>query len=419
MPSTKRVLFKGKKLSDDRHPILVRITHNRKSRYVSTGFSAFPEEWDEKACMFTDTYKRNLKLSMPKFEQLKKSLLDKHTDIIDKMLKVSNDEKRFILGNFKETLKASKDKPDFFKFTKEIIEENMRAQRVGNAAAIRNTMNVIEKFQGGKRLDIENITWIWIKAFETWHLSKGNKMGSFAVYARTLKSIINRAILKQYMPIEAYPFSRPGVKGYTIQGSPARKRAIDKEAMIRLKKLEFPVNTDLWHARNYFLFSFYCMGMNFTDMAHLKLSNIVENRIEYTRRKTMRRGDGGKVISIAITPQIKEIIDLYSVEKGSEEYIFPIIERPDDPELVRKDVNNKCKTYNKYLKIVAEKAKIEGGLTSYVSRHSFATISKHLGINIGTISDSLGHSNAATTEKYLKSMDTETIDQAALIVTEL
>jgi hypothetical protein len=57
----------------------------------------------------------------------------------------------------------------------------------------------------------------------------------------------------------------------------------------QVEKLELSKDSHLWHARNYFLFSFYKMGMNWSDMAHLKISNIVNDRIEYTRLKTKRK----------------------------------------------------------------------------------------------------------------------------------
>jgi hypothetical protein len=64
-----------------------------------------------------------------------------------------------------------------------------------------------------------------------------------------------------------YPFSR---NKYTIPTGPTQKRAISKEAIIKIEELELDQDSYLWHARNYFLFSFYTLGMNLSDMAHLK-----------------------------------------------------------------------------------------------------------------------------------------------------
>ena len=59
---------------------------------------------------------------------------------------------------------------------------------------------------------------------------------------------------------------------------------------MRIEELKLEMGSYLWHAKNYFLFSFYTMGMNWVDMSHLKMKNIVNGRIEYIRSKTKRKG---------------------------------------------------------------------------------------------------------------------------------
>ena len=54
---------------------------------------------------------------------------------------------------------------------------------------------------------------------------------------------------------------------------------------------------------------------------------------------------------------------------------------------------------------------MEQKLTSYVSRQSWATIAKKSGIEIGIISDALGH-NDISIRTYLDSFGNDEIDQA-------
>ena len=67
---------------------------------------------------------------------------------------------------------------------------------------------------------------------------------------------------------------------------------------------------------------------------------------------------------------------------------------------------------DKGLKRIAELAKISVNLTSYVARHSFATVLKKSGVNVGLISEALGHSDLATTQIYLDSFENSQIDEA-------
>lgn len=59
-------------------------------------------------------------------------------------------------------------------------------------------------------------------------------------------------------------------------------------------------------------------------------------------------------------------------------------------------------------------------LTTYVSRHSWASIAKTKGIPTSTISDALGQDSELTTRIYLASLSTDAINRANdLILDEL
>lgn len=51
-------------------------------------------------------------------------------------------------------------------------------------------------------------------------------------------------------------------------------------------------------------------------------------------------------------------------------------------------------------------------LLMHVARHSFATILKKSGVNIGIISQALGHQDIKTTQIYLSKFDNEQVDDA-------
>jgi site-specific recombinase XerD len=69
-------------------------------------------------------------------------------------------------------------------------------------------------------------------------------------------------------------------------------------------------------------------------------------------------------------------------------------------------------TVNRKLKEVAKLAKVNANLTTYVARHSFATVLKNSGVNVALISETLGHSDIATTQIYLDSFESEQISDA-------
>lgn len=66
---------------------------------------------------------------------------------------------------------------------------------------------------------------------------------------------------------------------------------------------------------------------------------------------------------------------------------------------------------NRWLRKIGQRVGIEH-LTTYVARHTFATVLKRSGVNIAIISESLGHSDLSTTQIYLDSFENSQIDAA-------
>ena len=105
------------------------------------------------------------------------------------------------------------------------------------------------------------------------------------------------------------------------------------------------------------------------------------------------------------------------LSKDSENYIFPIISDEGNPKQEYQEFFEKRKIYNKHLKEIAKLCGIETNLTSYVARHSWATIAKHKGVPIAAISEGMGHDDVKTTEIYLDSFDKEVLDDFNELIT--
>lgn len=73
--------------------------------------------------------------------------------------------------------------------------------------------------------------------------------------------------------------------------------------------------------------------------------------------------------------------------------------------------------YNKRLKKLGKLAGIQETSTSYVSRHSFASIANNMEIPVTAISEMLGHERLSTTQVYLAGFKKEAIDEYAERIT--
>jgi len=153
------------------------------------------------------------------------------------------------------------------------------------------------------------------------------------------------------------------------------------------------------------------MGISFIDLAFLKVENIYDNRIEYKRRKT------GRLYSIPIIPPLQKLLDKYLKGKSKGDFILDII-NSSDPQQQITSVRSKLRRYNRSLKEIGKLCEIETPLTSYVARHSYATIAKKKGVPTAVISEALGHSSEEVTQVYLDSFDRKTLDDFHNLITE-
>jgi site-specific recombinase XerD len=380
---------------DASYPIILRLTHFRKTTSISLGQSVQKEFWDHKNEKIKRAFKGTSSVS-----KLNNQLLKEKTGAID----IINDLNEKGALNFmsiiqlKSKIVKTASFDSFLEYSDSIVKELKKAERFGNANTYYAVVKVLEKFNAGNDIKFNEVNYDFLKRFERWHFSRGNSVNSLSAYMRTIKAIFNRAIKSDVVSRDAYPFTN-----YRIKTSPTEKRALDISSMKSIMLLKLEETDSLFHYRNFFLASYMLYGISFMDLAFLKVQNIIDNRIKFQRKKTYKPYD------INITPQLNEILSLYLKGKERSDFIFPIVKR-DTVELQYKDVVWARKRYNKGLKEIAKKCNIEQRLTSYVSRHSFATQAMLQDVPLQAISAMLGHNRLSTTQIYLKSLPNDVLD---------
>ena len=154
-----------------------------------------------------------------------------------------------------------------------------------------------------------------------------------------------------------------------------------------------------------FAFTYYCGGINFVDIAHLTRANIVDGRLIYKRQKTK------KLIKIPLQPQAVTLIEKYSNDESP--YLFPILSAFHKTEVQQTNRIHKVITkVNDRLKQIGESLNLPITLTTYVARHSQATVMKRAGVSTAVIREIMGHSSERVTQIYLDSFDNEQVDNA-------
>lgn len=397
------ILDKRRQKSDKTYPLILRIVHYRKSTSIPLDYSILEKDWNE-----TDCAVKKSSQVVSNVTRLNNYLLKQKTNAIDiiNQLEDSGEIHNLSVGEIKDRILNKATKISFFTYTKKVITELKAIEKFGNAKVYQGTFTALKTYRNKVDFSFYELNYNFLKRFEAYCIKRKNSTNSISVHMRTIRALYNRAIKEGYAKQEFYPFRK-----YKIPSAKTKKRAVRKEVIERIEELNLKKDTRIWHAKNYFLFSFYNMGLNFTDLAQLKKKNIVDGRIEYARSKT------GREYSIKITPKSQSILKLYLRGKKADDYIFPIIQRKGNPELEYRDMVDRRRVYNKQLKEIATLAKIETNLTSYVSRHSWATEAKRKGVPTAVISEGLGHESETTTQIYLDSFDKEVLDDYNEIIT--
>lgn len=388
-------LDKRRQKKDSSYPIILRLTHFRKTTSISLGHSVQKEFWDDKNEKIKRAFKGTNSVSKLNNQFLKEKA--RAVDIID-ALNEKEELDHLSIVQLKSKIVKITSYESFFVYGKMLVDEMKAADRFGNANTYYAVIKVLEKFTNGNDLKFNEINYDFLNKFERWHYSRGNSVNSLSTYMRTIKAIINVAIRSDVLSKDAYPFTN-----YKIRTAPTEKRALDITSLKSIMLLDLEESDNLFHYRNYFLASYMLYGISYMDLAFLTTENIIDNRIKFQRKKTAKPYD------IGITEQLGKILSFYLKDKSSSDFIFPIIKR-DTFELQYKDVLWARKRYNKGLKEIAIKCKINQRLTSYVSRHSFATQAMLQDVPLQAISAMLGHNRLSTTQIYLKTLPNEILD---------
>ncbi|WP_394972544.1 phage integrase SAM-like domain-containing protein [uncultured Croceitalea sp.] len=385
-----------RKRADGTCPIIFRLGHHRRTVPIPSGFFVPPKFWNENTREIKKAYE-----GVSSATRLNNLLAKKKADLMDGITALEEvgrlDE--LTITELKNVLTKPSDSVCFFKYTEKIIDELVEAKRFGNSRAYKSALGALKNFYKKDTLRFEEVTHAFLKRFETAHLKKGNSVNGLSTYMRTIRAIYNRGIKEGVISQNRYPF-----KHYKIRTVSTAKRAISKEKIRKILDLEFELDSPLFHTRNYFLCSYLMNGMSFIDMAFLKVDNIIDGRIQYSRKKT------SKPYNISVTDQLSSILKFYLKGKKKRDFIFPIIRR-DNPQGQYYDVQWERKRYNKRLKEIADLCGIEDKLTSYVSRHSMATNLILNDVPINVLSKMMGHADLQTTEIYIKDLPINIMDE--------
>jgi integrase/recombinase XerD len=421
MEATARIFFQkapAKKTKNNLTPVKLCITHNRKRRYYSIAKKIKKSEW-----LFLSESEIN-KVTADSPRGIYRDMAFEYKRIADEAQKIIGEIPTFSFNQFDEKFFNKVQSWDnVFAAMIDHIQALRADERFGYASSFESTIRAMkefhenkifdfsvrervehryEKYKSGKSLYFVDITTGWLKNFESELQKQGKSKSTIGIYMRNIRVLFNIA-LKVHKINAEYPFDN-----YTPKTAKGRKIALSALQINLIASYQTEDPQEQFY-RDLFMFSFLGNGMNLSDIARLRYSNIQDGEICFVREKTKLEENEEDILSVPVTKIMQNIIERYGTRAvGFDSFIFPILKTEWSEQKKYAQIKELTKRLNKYIRRIALKVGVNEKISSYSARHSWATIAKNSGTSTEFISESLGHSNVNVTKRYLKGFEKST-----------
>ena len=383
--------------------IIYQITHRRIVRQITTDYKVFPEDCKTGVSMIISVNDEAMgRLRVPRIISQKIRWDLQRLNMI--ISKYENGHCEYSADMIVDAFQCMEKELSFFNIMQKSIIRLLQQNRIGTAKNYSAALGSFRNFRCNEDIPIDAIDYAVMEDYQSYLRMKGLALNSISFYMRILRAVYNHSVESGIIS-DRKPFR------HVFTGMEKTfKRAISINNIRFIKDLDLSFKPNLEFARDMFMFLFYCRGMSFIDAAFLKKSDVVDNILFYRRHKT------GQQLRIRMVPVIKDILDRYSDSQSP--YLLPIITVSGKDGRIQYEAA--LRRINNGLRTIAKMLGMDTPLTTYVTRHAWASIAKAKNIPITVISDALGHDSIATTQIYLASIDATMIDKAnEMIINDL
>lgn len=315
-----------------------------------------------------------------------RALLNEYESILDAMPNpnVSAAEiRQYLLSQFRKS-DSLKD------YAETYIERLKKESRASYAQNMGYTLKyLIECF--GESMSLQQFTPTTLSLFEK-HLRKGGSSDTtINIRMSHLKALLNAAVNDGTVEYKIFPF-----RNYKMPSKAVRDICISKEELKKLREAEFSGVSERRHtvARDLFMLSFYCAGINLTDLMDAQLDG---DTITFVRKKTATKKQGEKEVSITIQPEARAIIDKYITQDGRLNFGYKYSQYEQFRSFVTKGLNK-----------IGEELGFEKKLMYYSARKTFVQFGTNLGIPLYILEYAIGQTikdrNSRPIFDYFKTM---------------
>lgn len=369
-------------------PLKVCISHKGSSTLISLDVRLAPDEWD---------FESQRIVNRPDKAKLNNAIMRRYLDIESQVMELEANGrlKRMSATQLRHEILNIIEPTDETSNNFVVRYRHFMSFKKGRTLEIyQATLSRLYAFDPRiEKVVLEDIDRKWLMRFDQFLATTSPSANARAIHLRNIRAVFNDAIDDEIT--SHYPFRR-----FQIKKVPTAKRSLPVEVLRTL--FTYPVEEYQRKYIDIFKLSFFLIGINIIDLCHLQY--IENNRIEYERSKTH------KPYSIKVEPEALEIIERY---RGKKQLINPM-DTYDDYRHYARRLNGGLqrigeveigKQGRKTVKPLFPK------LSTYWTRHTWATIAASLDIPKETIAAALGHGGNTVTDIYIN-FDQKKVDEA-------
>ena len=395
MATTKFYLDTRRHIQGKPCQIRLSICLHGKTSFFTTGISVMPEQWDKITCTI---------VRHPQKQYLNARLAKLKSDwdiAIMQLAEIGDAKKAKSPSELKEMILLHLDPESVPQKKNSFLSRFLEFAQSRNAPRTReryiDTLKKIQSFDKNE-LTFEDVDKKWLMCFEKFLEQTSPSANARAIHLRNIRAVFNDALDDDITM--CYPFRK-----FKIRTQPTRKRSLTVEQVRTL--LDYSCEDYQTIYRDMFMLMFYLIGINAADLFRAKKSDVANGRLEYKRAKT------GKLYSVNIEPEAREIISKYPGKGG---YLLDVLDSYSNYKDFLHRMNIGLQQIGETERVGRGGKKVRNsafpGISSYWTRHTWATLAASLDIPKETISEALGHSiGSPVTSIYIK-FDNRKVDEA-------
>jgi site-specific recombinase XerD len=378
------------KRADGLYPVYIRLYHNGGVQYIKTGLLV--SERGIKT-VFSKQGKQRIEITD---HRVLKECYTRIGVYAEKINHVGAN-----LMDSKTLLKLLEEKDTDISFTtyaEDFIIRMCNEGRDNPAQNYRAALKSLKKFFGCDHILFKHLT---TKTIESWIDSMKDSARAKSLYPACIRKIIHSAIDEynnydlDIIRIRVNPFAKAKIpKIHTPE-----KRSVDASLICKILTAGVTLPDEGIRAaefsRDVSRLIFCLAGINAADLYDLKSSSLGgDGKLRYNRKKTRDKSGSGAYMEITVPEFIRPLFDRY---RGHRDHLFIFAERAANSTVFVKSIN-------RGLKIICKHLSIKENITTYVFRHSWATIAQNeCGASTEQIAFALNHASIhKITEGYIR-----------------